>query len=523
MLLGELGRASRLYPKIEESLDEGAPTGMELKTTEAYQFLRDFKSVLQEAGFEVLAPDWWGQTANRVGARLLIDSEPSPSEGGEGGKSNGGVGLHSLVNYSWQIALGDTPLTLEEFQALAKKGVPLVRINGRWVEIRPEDLERGVKFLKQNANGQATLVEALRMAHLDASDGGLPVIGVDTKGWVAEIFGPDDSIEKMPLLEQPERFQGTLRPYQRAGVSWLAFLERYGMGACLADDMGLGKTIQLIALLQAERQAAPEGERVGPTLLVAPMSVLGNWHRELLRFAPELVVHVHHGLERPHGERRIMAGDADEAGGHLVPHRPIGRGVVVPDIVGGAPEPATAQRPRTHDRGIEPPAPDLALRGVAVHIVRQQRRTEDDGQRPQGDDLGTEADAYALGDLGVGDEAAQPEPPEAEQDHAQNERDRAEQRATRMGHERQREAPRGIGISPHGGRSRNDEGADETADRSLRERGGPTHPNILPWPQVTSAARVPYMCPLTPQGRAGRPRPATASSSGGRTPGASRG
>ena len=306
MLLGELGRASRLYPKIEESLDEGAPTGMELKTTEAYQFLRDFKPVLQEAGFEVLAPDWWGQTANRVGARLLIDSEPSPSEGGEGGKSNGGVGLHSLVNYSWQIALGDTPLTLEEFQALAKKGVPLVRINGRWVEIRPEDLERGVKFLKQNANGQATLVEALRMAHLDASDGGLPVIGVDTKGWVAEIFGPDDSIEKMPLLEQPERFQGTLRPYQRAGVSWLAFLERYGMGACLADDMGLGKTIQLIALLQAERQVAPEGERVGPTLLVAPMSVLGNWHRELLRFAPELVVHVHHGLERPQGERFVQ-------------------------------------------------------------------------------------------------------------------------------------------------------------------------------------------------------------------------
>ena len=137
MLLGELGRASRLYPKIEESLDEGAPTGMELKTTEAYQFLRDFKPVLQEAGFEVLAPDWWGQTANRVGARLLIDSDPSPSEGGEGGKSNGGVGLHSLVNYSWQIALGDTPLTLEEFQALAKKGVPLVRINGLWVEIRP--------------------------------------------------------------------------------------------------------------------------------------------------------------------------------------------------------------------------------------------------------------------------------------------------------------------------------------------------------------------------------------------------
>ena len=103
LLLQELGRASRVYPKIEDALDEGAPSGMDLKTMEAYQFLRDFRPVLQEAGFEVLVPDWWGQTANRVGARLLIDSEPGTQDGGEGGNAGGGVGLHSLVNYSWQI------------------------------------------------------------------------------------------------------------------------------------------------------------------------------------------------------------------------------------------------------------------------------------------------------------------------------------------------------------------------------------------------------------------------------------
>ncbi|MFM8784002.1 MAG: DEAD/DEAH box helicase [Phycisphaerales bacterium] len=301
LLLQELGRASRLYPRIEDALEEGTPTGMDLRTAEAYEFLRNVRPVLQEAGFEVLAPDWWGQTASRVGARLLIDS--GDAEPGADGRPGGGVGLHSLVNYSWQIALGDTPLTLEAFQALAKRGVPLVRINGKWVEIRPEDLERGVKFLKANAGGQTTLVEALRLAHVDAADGALPVLGLDAKGWAAEVFGPADSVEKMEMLEQPERFQGTLRPYQRAGVSWLSFLERYGMGACLADDMGLGKTIQLIALLQSERQVATEGDRVGPTLLVAPMSVLGNWHRELTRFAPELSVHLHHGLERPQGDR----------------------------------------------------------------------------------------------------------------------------------------------------------------------------------------------------------------------------
>ncbi len=303
LLLQELGRASRLYPRIEDALEDGAPTGFDLKTNEAYEFLRDFKPLLQEAGFEVLVPDWWGQAASRLGARLLIDSEPMGPDGAGGAKQRSGIGLHSLVTYSWQIALGDTPLTLEAFQALAKKGIPLVRIGGKWVEIRSEDLNRAMKFLKENAGGQTTLVQALAMAHVDAADGALPVLGLDARGWVADVFGPEGTMEKLELLEQPERFQGTLRPYQRAGVSWLSFLEKYGMGACLADDMGLGKTIQLIALLQQERQTAAEGERIGPTLLVAPMSVLGNWHRELTRFAPELVVHVHHGLERPQGER----------------------------------------------------------------------------------------------------------------------------------------------------------------------------------------------------------------------------
>jgi SNF2 family DNA or RNA helicase len=303
LLLQELGRASRLYPRIEEALEEGAPSGFDLTTAQAYEFLREYRPLLQEAGFETLVPDWWGQAASRLGARLLIDSDPAGPEGVPGARQGSGIGLHSLVTYSWQIALGDTPLTLDAFQALATRGTPLARIGGRWVEIRTEDLDRAMKFLKQNPGGSATLVEALALAHVDAADGALPVLGLDTRGWVADVFGPEGSSESMALVEQPERFQGTLRPYQRAGVSWLAFLERYGMGACLADDMGLGKTIQLIGLLQHERQTAPEGERIGPTLLVAPMSVLGNWHRELTRFAPELVVHVHHGLERPQGER----------------------------------------------------------------------------------------------------------------------------------------------------------------------------------------------------------------------------
>ena len=109
------------------------------------------------------------------------------------------------------------------------------------------------------------------------------MVGTDTTGWVGEFFN-DERCEDMPRLEQPEKFLGTLRPYQKMGLSWLAFLERCGLGACLADDMGLGKTIELIALLLHERQDVAQPP--GPTLLVVPTSVVGNWSRELERFSP---------------------------------------------------------------------------------------------------------------------------------------------------------------------------------------------------------------------------------------------
>lgn len=301
VFLSELARAARIWPRIERALEENEPVGLELSTNEAYAFLRDYRPILAEAGFVVLAPSWWGQTASRLGARLLIDSGTTAPEfmgGAAGATDQPHLGLHSLVDYSWQIALGEQPLSIEEFQRLASQGSPLLRVGGQWVEIRPEDLVGAMRFLKEHPGGKMTVMQALRLANgLDGADAGLPILGLDSSGWVTELlsFTGNESFSK---VEQPTKFQGTLRPYQLVGLSWLAFLDKFGLGGCLADDMGLGKTVQLIALLQHERQLA--GDRVvGPTLLVCPMSVVGNWVRELHRFAPELQVHIHHGPERP--------------------------------------------------------------------------------------------------------------------------------------------------------------------------------------------------------------------------------
>src|SRR6185312_9539663 len=98
----------------------------------------------------------------------------------------------------------------------------------------------------------------------------------------------------------PPSFTGTLRPYQERGLAWLHFLQRARLGGILADDMGLGKTVQLLALLAGD---ADDAAGAGPTLLVCPMSLVGNWQREAAKFAPELRVHVHHGAERARGRR----------------------------------------------------------------------------------------------------------------------------------------------------------------------------------------------------------------------------
>jgi non-specific serine/threonine protein kinase len=140
---------------------------------------------------------------------------------------------------------------------------------------------------------------------LDAREtAGLPVIAVEVEGRLRALVaalsatGARQDTAALPLtpVELPASFTAELRPYQRAGVDWLASLSRLGLGAVLADDMGLGKTVQTLALLAAEyASAAPPGT---PTLVVVPMSLLGNWERECARFAPELRVHVHHGSAR---------------------------------------------------------------------------------------------------------------------------------------------------------------------------------------------------------------------------------
>lgn len=294
-LLADLGRASRVFPLIEESLKTACPVAVTLDAERAYAFLRQSAPLLEQSGFGVLLPPWWQKPAARLSARLNLKPKAKVAPGL--------LGIDSLVAYNWEIALGDETLTFEEFQKLADLKVPLVRVRGQWVELKQEEIEAALAFFrKKRGDGKMRLGEALRIGlGQEISEAGLPVAGMEAKGWIKDFLDKLASSSKISEIPPPATFNGELRPYQVKGLSWLAFLRQFGLGACLADDMGLGKTIQFIALMLHERADRGGKSRLGPTLLICPMSVVGNWQREIERFGPSLRVMVHHGADRLSG------------------------------------------------------------------------------------------------------------------------------------------------------------------------------------------------------------------------------
>ena len=284
-LLGALGQAMDLFPALEQSLMHAAPGGVALDTEAAYHFLTETAWLLQQAGFGVRLPGWW---ARRGGHRLTATaSVRSPAM-----TAKGGLSLSRVVDVDWGAALGDEQVTIAELEALAEIKTPLVQLRGQWVEVDAEAIRAALDFWR--SKGTMTARDAVRLALGLDGGGGLPVEAVEATGWMGDFLERLGDAGRVEPLAEPAGFEGTLRPYQARGAGWLAFLQQWGLGACLADDMGLGKTVQTLALIQRDKEACA----TAPVLLVCPTSVLGNWEREAARFTPGLAVRVHHGTKR---------------------------------------------------------------------------------------------------------------------------------------------------------------------------------------------------------------------------------
>ncbi len=285
VLLEGLGRALTVFPPIERGLESATPETMQLTPAEAFVLVRTAARQLRDAGLGVdLPPSLSGGLASRLG--LAIKGElPEQSRGFTLGES---------LSWSWDLMIGGVTLTLRELERLAGKRSPLVRHKGAWIELRPNDLRNAERFCSNTPD--LSLDDALR---LTATEGELlmrlPVHQFDAGPRLQAVLEQYHQQKAPDPLPAPEGFCGQLRPYQERGLGWLAFLNRFDQGACLADDMGLGKTIQLLAFLQ---HLKAEHELKRPVLLVAPTSVLTNWKREAEAFTPELSVCEHYGPRR---------------------------------------------------------------------------------------------------------------------------------------------------------------------------------------------------------------------------------
>jgi SNF2 family DNA or RNA helicase len=293
-LLAGLGLASRLYPVLEPSLQTSQPQSSRLSPIQVYEFIRSTAWRLQDSGFGVVLPPSLSQEqgwANRLGLSIRAEAP----------KGGAGMGLKSLLNFKWELTIGGQRISKAEFDRLVALNTPLVEINGEWVELRPQDIRAAQDFFASRKDQMAlSLEDALRISTGDTQTiEKLPVVSFEASGALQDLISTlTTGNQNLSLIPTPKGFQGELRPYQLRGASWLAFMEQWGLGACLADDMGLGKTIQLIALL-LHLQETEQLEQ--PVLLVCPTSVLGNWEREVKRFGPSLRVWVQHGDKRPQG------------------------------------------------------------------------------------------------------------------------------------------------------------------------------------------------------------------------------
>ncbi|MDR1622047.1 MAG: DEAD/DEAH box helicase [Synergistaceae bacterium] len=290
-----LGQVGKLFAPFVASLRRAAPDGCALSSGEAFRFLENDAAPLIEAGFTVRFPSWWTAKGYRKLFGLKVSVGSSSGKGSKKLAAKGQLSLDSLLDVDWQLMLEDTPVSLEELERLAALKDTMVRVRGRWIAFSQEELKKALNFLKKapkNAAARDVLKASLGLDG-DFMPGDVTFSGEPLFAEMLSTLAKGDE-KRIPPLPVPKGLAAELRPYQSRGFSWLAFLGRWGLGACLADDMGLGKTLQTLTLLQ---NRVNEGE-TRPALLIAPTSVLENWRREAERFLPGLKVLVHHGTTR---------------------------------------------------------------------------------------------------------------------------------------------------------------------------------------------------------------------------------
>ena len=294
-----LDRAERAWTPLAGARRADGGTDLLLPTPLVLELVDTGVAALRAYGVEVLVPRAW----TRVRAAVRVDPRDPGTEAVDSGRR---LGVDQLADVDWSLVLDEDEVDADELRELLESASDLVRLRGRWVRADTVALRRAARFLERHTGARSPVEMVAALASEEAA--GVEVVGPPPSSWPAATGGE---------VALPDWFGATLRPYQEEGLRWMSRLADAGVGAVLADDMGLGKTVQVLALLAAEHHRAAssspdEAGPAGPTLVVAPLTLLATWEREAARFAAPLRVHVHHGAGRRRGEEvDALAEDAD--------------------------------------------------------------------------------------------------------------------------------------------------------------------------------------------------------------------
>ncbi|MFD6191531.1 DEAD/DEAH box helicase [Streptomyces sp. NPDC060275] len=270
-------RAARVWPPLDRLTEQDVPDVLALSEDEVTDLLGVAAGRLAAAG---VAVHWPRDLAQDLTATAVIRTAPGSATDGTGFFES-----EDLLQFRWQLAIGGDPLTEAEMDTLAEAHRPVVRLRDRWVLVDPGLVRRA----RKRDLGLLDPVDALAVALTGSAEADGETVDVVPVGALAALR--DRLTAGVRPAEPPPGLHATLRDYQSRGLAWLDLMTSLGLGGCLADDMGLGKTVTVIALHL--RRARTE-----PTLVVCPASLLGNWQREINRFAPGVPVRRFHGPDR---------------------------------------------------------------------------------------------------------------------------------------------------------------------------------------------------------------------------------
>ncbi|WP_369354326.1 DEAD/DEAH box helicase [Lysinibacillus capsici] len=273
-----------------------------LEDLEVRSFLREDLARLQALGFDVVLPAWLKDLKqSKIRVRVTTNNVSTRKV----------AGLDDILTFKWQFSMNGQTISAEQFKKLVDEKREFIRIGTEWFRVDANWMQE-MRELMQQAEDESWTVRELLFRELpedlsapleeeDADDAlrDDPIFALEIQQSLKAYM--EQLLEKkgLPAVSIPLSLQTELRPYQLEGFEWLVFMRQQGFGACLADDMGLGKTVQLITYLLHIYESSTYTK---PSIIICPTSVLGNWQKELARFAPSLIVHTHYQANRAKDE-----------------------------------------------------------------------------------------------------------------------------------------------------------------------------------------------------------------------------